>query len=252
MDVLVLTPAYPSALLDKKLYLAAGVAAAFECKTTLKKEHIARAVRTAAIVHRLAHPSGDRSTRRGNPYDELHSGIVYGLLAHAHSWVDATAVDHVGNAVEEGVQNANHPRDLLDVVCVASLGTWTTMKTNYVGPSLNIWHLDQLRLSFPEGYASAVALGPAPSGTFVEVDGAFPNIPVAQLCAFLTSRLAREDPSMRPIADYFRVAGLLGQSQGSGKAWRLSDVYSAEVTDRLRRGGISWGEVWNSWSHTYM
>lgn len=252
VDVLVLTPAYPPALLDKKLYLAAGVAAAFECKTTLKKEHIVRAVETAAMVHRLAHPSGDRSTRRGSPYVELHSGIVYGLLAHAHSWVDATAADHVGNAVEEGLQGADHPRDVLDVVCVANLGTWTTMKTSYMGPNVSAWHLDQLRPDFPEGYASSVALGPAPSATFAEVDGTFPNIPVAQLCAFLTSRLAREDPSMRPIADYFRVAGLLGHSRGSGKAWRLSEVYSDEVAERLRRDGVSWGEAWSTWGLAFM
>ena len=36
IDVLVLNGAYPRKLLGKKLYLAAGVAAAFECKTTLK------------------------------------------------------------------------------------------------------------------------------------------------------------------------------------------------------------------------
>src|SRR5437762_4573040 len=36
VDVLVLQPAYPPQLLDKKLYLAGGVAAAFECKVTLK------------------------------------------------------------------------------------------------------------------------------------------------------------------------------------------------------------------------
>src|SRR4029078_7661390 len=32
IDLLVLAPCYPKILLDKKLYLAAGVAAAFECK----------------------------------------------------------------------------------------------------------------------------------------------------------------------------------------------------------------------------
>ena len=44
IDVLVLKGEYPTKLLNKKLYLAAGVAAAFECKTTLKASHIAEAV----------------------------------------------------------------------------------------------------------------------------------------------------------------------------------------------------------------
>lgn len=40
VDVIVLHPFYPAHLLDKKLYLTAGVAAAFECKNTLKSSHI--------------------------------------------------------------------------------------------------------------------------------------------------------------------------------------------------------------------
>jgi hypothetical protein len=40
VDVIVLKPSYPRRLRSTKLYLAAGVAAAFECKTTLKPEHI--------------------------------------------------------------------------------------------------------------------------------------------------------------------------------------------------------------------
>jgi hypothetical protein len=44
IDVLVLHPSYPKVLLDKKLYLAGGVAAAFECKTTLKSAHVKEAI----------------------------------------------------------------------------------------------------------------------------------------------------------------------------------------------------------------
>lgn len=252
VDVLVLAPAYPPALLDKKLYLAAGVAAAFECKTTLKKEHLAQAVETAEVIHRLAHPSGARSTRSGNPYVELHSGITYGLLAHAHSWSAATASDHVGEAVDAGLLAAAHPRSLLDVVCVANLGTWTTMKMSYNGPNLNVWYLDRMKGTFPDGYASAVSFGPAPEGTFPNSPDTFPNIPVAQLCAFLTSRLAWEDASMRPISDYFRVAGLLGHGQGRTKGWSLSEVYSSDVAARLRQGGLPSGGPWDRWSLVFM
>src|SRR5258706_2694249 len=35
VDIIILYPFYPKKLLDKKLYLTAGVAAAFECKNTL-------------------------------------------------------------------------------------------------------------------------------------------------------------------------------------------------------------------------
>jgi hypothetical protein len=45
VDVLVLHPSYPRILLGKKYYLAEGVAAAFECKTTLKANHVKDAVK---------------------------------------------------------------------------------------------------------------------------------------------------------------------------------------------------------------
>lgn len=43
VDVVVLRPGYPERLPNKKLYLASGVAAAFECKTTVKAAHIVQA-----------------------------------------------------------------------------------------------------------------------------------------------------------------------------------------------------------------
>jgi hypothetical protein len=55
VDVIVVSPAYPNFLLDKKLYLAAGVLAAFECKTTLIASHIRDAVQTSIFVKSMAH-----------------------------------------------------------------------------------------------------------------------------------------------------------------------------------------------------
>ena len=74
VDVLVLKDVYPKGLLNKKLYLAAGVAAAFECKTTLKAEHIERAVQTCAEIKNL-YP-----VREGTPYKELHAPIVLWVI----------------------------------------------------------------------------------------------------------------------------------------------------------------------------
>ena len=82
VDVLVLKSIYPKQLIEEgqKIYLAAGVAAAFECKTTLKAEHIEQAVKTSAAIKDL-YP-----VRTSSPYKELHAPIVYGLLTHSHSW----------------------------------------------------------------------------------------------------------------------------------------------------------------------
>ena len=40
MDVIVLSPEYPKQLVECKRYLSNGVVAAFECKTTLRKDNI--------------------------------------------------------------------------------------------------------------------------------------------------------------------------------------------------------------------
>src|SRR5699024_11024499 len=50
VDIIVLQPEYPKHLLDKKLYLAGGVLAAFECKVTLKANHIAEFIGNAVEI----------------------------------------------------------------------------------------------------------------------------------------------------------------------------------------------------------
>jgi hypothetical protein len=66
LDLIVLTPAYPGILLDKKLYLAGGVVAAFECKTTLKAEHVTDALETSVALRQ------NLPKREGSPYKELN------------------------------------------------------------------------------------------------------------------------------------------------------------------------------------
>lgn len=145
IDVLILKDIYPKKLLTKKLYLAAGVAAAFECKTTLKAQHIQRAMETCARVKNL-YP-----TRRGTPYKELHTPILYGLLAHSHSWKGnkSTPVNNITQKLYiSDLQYVSHPREVLDVLCVADLGTWLSFMLTFLGPgqvdySSNPWMIEK-------------------------------------------------------------------------------------------------------------
>lgn len=251
MDVVVLKPSYPPALRDKKVYLAGGVAAAFECKTTLKKSHIIEATETAAKVQAIARPGPSKNTRQGTPYHELHGPIVYGLLAHSHSWVTGTAAGHVTEALNEALTVQQHPRDVLDITCVADLSTWTAMRMSYFGPRLNMWDQHPLRSTFPDGFASCAVMGPADPESFGSVEDQFPDLPVAKLCAYLTSRLAWEDPSMRPMADYFRLVGMHGRGRGMSQAWALEAVYSAGVVADLRRGGVN-DTPWDPWQMVFL
>ncbi|MFE2879220.1 DUF6602 domain-containing protein [Streptomyces roseus] len=132
IDVLVLSPAYPPFLVRKakKVYLAEAVVAAFECKLTLKTNHVLEAARTAALVRTMT------DIRSGDPEAELFGTPFYGVLAHSHSWKGegSTPMKNVRAALSTALDSAQHPRDLLNLVCVADLATWTLMTAPWVGP----------------------------------------------------------------------------------------------------------------------
>jgi hypothetical protein len=117
VDLIILHPSYPPSLRDKKLYLAGGVAAAFECKLTLEAAHIAKTTENCVEIKRLT------LRRTGTPYVELNSPMLYGLLAHSHSWQRerSTPLENVTRTIDDKDQEtARHPREILDIVCVLS------------------------------------------------------------------------------------------------------------------------------------
>src|SRR6266700_2358351 len=151
MDVLVLYPSYPRILLDKKLYLSGGVAAAFECKTTLTARHVVEAVETSAAL-KDALPK-----REGSPYKELNAGLIYGLLSHSHSWQapSSTPVDNIEKTLwEADLQIVKHPRECIDSVTVSDLASWKVAKMTYLSPRLDFYNDDMKRIYGPEGSAT--------------------------------------------------------------------------------------------------
>ena len=129
VDVLVLKDVYPDKLLNKKLYLSAGVAAAFECKTTLEAAHIEKATRTCAEIKDLY------SVRTGTPYKEMHSPIIYGLLSHSHSWKSkgSKPAENIEKKwIESDYTYSQYPRSSIDLICVADLGVWAPVKFTFI------------------------------------------------------------------------------------------------------------------------
>lgn len=243
VDVVVLKPSYPKALLDVKYYASAGVAAAFECKTTLTKAHLTEAANTAAEIQRISDPGERRGKRTGTPFRELYGPIFYGVLAHSHSWSLATAADHVTEEFAAGVGRSAHPRQALDLVCVADLGTWITGKWSYQGPEQSgLWSASHCKDEHPNGYASCIPYAPP---NWQEGEEHTANVPFAQLCAHLTQRLAWEDASLRDMADYYALANFGGTGAGHQVGWSADEVYSPEVLARLRGFGpdrLEWSE----------
>ena len=125
VDVLVLKRASSKKLLSENLYVASCAAAAFECKTTLVIEHIVKAMKACTEIKSL-YPD-----RVGTPYRELHTPIIYGVLAHSYSWKDENTMPE--SAIEHKLSASDgtyvlHPRECLDLLCIADLGTWKTVK----------------------------------------------------------------------------------------------------------------------------
>jgi hypothetical protein len=206
IDVLILSSSYPRGLLNKKLYLAAGVLAAFECKNTLRREHIRKAVCTSATIGNLSRQ--DTSVRHH---------IIYGLLAHSHGITGKRKPPEevIGDALAQADKHeVRDPRDCLDFICVADLGTWAVLKgymeypdegeqnltTSYMGP------VDEFMRKIPV--------------TNVNHD---PN-PIGRLLAGLLKELGENNSEIAAIANYFHDVGLFGIGKGQIRVWLANEL----------------------------
>ncbi|MEQ8684611.1 MAG: hypothetical protein RIE86_04925 [Imperialibacter sp.] len=125
VDIIVLRPFYPRYLLDKKLYLTAGVAAVFECKNTLKNSHIDKVIQNSVKIRNLV------DIKPSNYLNELNSPIIYGVLAHSHSWnkKGSKPLDNIESKLLEADRKyVNHPRECLDFILVSNLAVWSAYK----------------------------------------------------------------------------------------------------------------------------
>ena len=239
VDVVVLKPAYPRKLREKRVWLAGGVAAAFECKTTITATHVTAAVESCTRFKALCQP------RVGSPRKELHSPLIYGLLGHSHLWKGkrANPVGNIERALKRDRSSTSHPQLELDVLCVADLATWSCTYLTYEAA----WNqLEQRRLEGifggPCGPVSAMVCSAFNSDNQQPVFR-----PVGALIGRLSQRLAWEDPSIRDIASYYRSAHLWGAAKGQMYFWPLS-IYSDEVHAQLLAGERGSGMSWDEWS----
>jgi hypothetical protein len=187
VDIVVLSPSYPQGLLATNLYLAAGVVAAFECKNTLRLAHVREAVSRGVRLQQLV---------RSDPSVKHH--IVFGLLAHSYAIRAKSPAGSVVNALmraDEGL--VSDPRDCMDFLCVADLGSWALMRMMFVPPS-----------GGPPFDVQSTYMGPSASMT-----GEYPVSPVGRLLTGLLRRLSGADPSLAAIASYFHDTGLFGMQR---------------------------------------
>lgn len=218
VDVLILSQNYPKHLLDKKLYLAGGVVAAFECKLTLKPIHIKEAFQTSAMIRRHL------PKRSKTPYRELNSSIIFGLLSHSHNWKTKRSkpiVNMKKNINASDVKYIEHPIEMVDLICVADLATWTALKAIVPKPST--------------AYVDDLAVGKNERN----------STPIGTLLTHLLKKLAWEDITLQSLADYFSHAGVAGVGSGVRREWEF-DILSDDIKNKIERGGLC-NNVWDEW-----
>lgn len=243
VDVVVLSPSYPRSLIKKKLFLAAGAMAAFECKLTLRAEDIRGAVKNGAAVREVLGPRG------GTPRTELQTSLFYGLLAHSHAWQgkNSTPVENVSHGlVASDRAYVKHPRQMLDVVCVADLGTWWPSKTHHrrSKPGSEEWWAARAARGLPdEDHLSVAYIGPIGESTQPEPK------PVGVMFSALLRGLAWQDEQLRSLSEYLRFAGMHAPGRGSVREYRMLEAYSPPVAALLKAGDMDEEHgAWNEWS----
>jgi hypothetical protein len=235
IDILVLKPSYPLGLRHEKYVFSGGVIAAFECKLTLRSKDVNRAFQTASQIKRKANPT------LGTPYDELNSQPIYGLLAHSQALGRGKASWTVHKAVERyQVTHAKHPRELLDIICVANTATLPLSKHILIGPDLTRDEKDALKFMEASSLISTMYVIHEEEDEHPFEVGAI----LAGLIHELTFRMAFEDPSIRDWADHLSGLGWYG---GIGRPvyWTEDDL-SEPVRKHLKQIGRE-EHRWSKW-----
>lgn len=241
VDVVVLSPEYPKGLASRKLFLASNVLAAFECKLTLRPGDIRKVFDNAAAIQ-------DHATRRhGSLYRELHSPLIYGLIAHSHAWKAdfKTPAKILGTHLSKALADVSHPRQIPDVFCVADLGTWTALKMATSGQygladERYIWteHTPKVTGGFMQHYHGF----PQDLESFDALCETHELPSTNHLAAFvgdLLLRLAWSRSELREVASYFRAVKVPSAAVGScSREWPLticSNLVQQAAIEALKR-----------------
>ena len=70
---------------------------------------------------------------------KLHAPIVYGLLAHSHTWnrkKSRPIANITKNLSKYDRSHVSHPRECLDILCIANLAAWTSFKVSRILPKM--------------------------------------------------------------------------------------------------------------------
>lgn len=216
-DIVVFRPGYPSALRNREEVLASGVLAAFSVKLTLDAAGLKEAVSEAARIRRHTAP------RLGTPRRELTQPFRFGVLAHSHRFGKHPHEAVMRTLVAADRQSSSHPRESLDIACVADLGVWSKMILAYTpvhgreAPALTgDWYVSTTQVEHATRYSPEPVEGWPPKN---DLD------PIVVFLGALYQQLSIEDEFAEPFSSGLIAAGKTGAGSGPSRPWVPSDVF---------------------------
>lgn len=248
MDVLILRPEYPPNLVKSRIkkYMAHCVAAAFECKLTLRSSDLKKVFRTSSFIKnkQFLNPS--------TPYQELHSPIIFGLLSHCFD--SEKNKTNILECITKKIYNCDkmfvkYPKEMPDILCVANIGTWITSKISYFDPSKFIPDIrNEIARYFKEAPCTITGYSFQP-----EIKEQSDNFtPIGAFISVLTNKLAWRDRDMQNIARYYRMSNVEGSGRGIlNRVWQPKEIYSKNILEQLINKGVITEQHWNEWSYFF-
>lgn len=209
-DIIVYEPAYPKSLRSKSEVHSSGVAAAFSVKLTARTPHFKEIATWSKSLSQLNKP--DLTTVEG----QLLPGFPTCFLAHSHA-LGANPLDKFSSGIRDAGQVAQHPRELVDLACIADVGTLSCMRAAYIP-------ITQL---YPDETDFAMS-------SYIELSDEHEHGAVAHFIISLYKLLGRNDPSLKKLANGLAHSTKTGNGQGEQRKWEPERVYDQTFLDSHR------------------
>lgn len=230
-DLVVIHPHYPKKLRTKESILASGVAAAFSVRRTIGRDDIKEAYEVAITLRR------GMKIREATLKAHLIPPVFFGLLGESHDWKAAgsTPKDNIKAITDEFDRDlVNSPREGLDLLCIADLGTWSRITA--VLPQKFL-----MQQAWPENIRGAFTGGSDIESLVLSGmrhDYEQQNLsPLTSFIGSLWNMLAINDPTIKPLADGFRITKTVDTTgsfgMGSGP-YKLADVATPKIANGYR------------------
>jgi hypothetical protein len=138
---------------------------------------------------------------------------------------------------------SDHPRELLDIICVADTATLSLGKHILIGNNLNKNEIEELKSLNAKGAVAAMYVIQDEDKQFTDLD--FSGAILAGLIHELTYRIAFEDAAIRPWADHLSHLGFYG---GIGRPFYCSENVLSEAVRQQLQTNEDEEDRWSKWS----